>query len=473
MLPAPPAFVNVRWHGGYLETFYSVTDMGFGSGLWSSRPATTATSRCAPRGKLKMSSPSDWIDVQTGYGAKGDGTTDDTVAIQNALNAAVPGQTVYFPYGVYVTSAPLVVRTGGVVLLGPLPAQQSGYGSGAGTQYTLGPVHDYGAVLKPRSSWAKGGAVSPAVILLDNHANSGTYTKNTVRNLWVNGANLPAGTLVHGVAAYGNVRAAKFENLGVIVLPSGTLSNGIYMQYDPANAVEPSGINVTQCLVQYTGGNGIQGHFNDSTLSRCHCQVCGLAPGADSKTGSAFSFHAFDGQGSSIRLTDCRGDLSRNGYYVDLWSAEIMDGVQMVNCSSERNEWNGFNIVNSSATMSPSIVHLANCYAEGDGVNGFAGGGNNAGFRIAGRTAVVMSNCSVFVTTRDVAAGCPNYGVITAFNPRAGYVPNLVSFRGGFVNAKTAIIKKIAVPARSDIDVWTYTGGQWDAGRALTRLTTF
>jgi hypothetical protein len=53
------------------------------------------------------------------YGAKGDGATDDTTAIQNAINAAKVqaqnrGGTVYFPPGDYLISAPLVLpRTGG------------------------------------------------------------------------------------------------------------------------------------------------------------------------------------------------------------------------------------------------------------------------------------------------------------------------------------------------------------------------
>ncbi len=42
--------------------------------------------------------PSGAIDV-TRYGAKGDGATDNTQAIQNALNAARPGQTVFIPAG--------------------------------------------------------------------------------------------------------------------------------------------------------------------------------------------------------------------------------------------------------------------------------------------------------------------------------------------------------------------------------------
>ncbi len=36
------------------------------------------------------------------FGAKGDGITDDTIAIQKAIDSAQPGQTVFFPNGKYV-----------------------------------------------------------------------------------------------------------------------------------------------------------------------------------------------------------------------------------------------------------------------------------------------------------------------------------------------------------------------------------
>lgn len=54
----------------------------------------------------------------TEFGAKGDGATDDTVAIQNAINTAGPGGVVFFPRGVYLISNTLLVSNDGMLLEG-------------------------------------------------------------------------------------------------------------------------------------------------------------------------------------------------------------------------------------------------------------------------------------------------------------------------------------------------------------------
>src|SRR5262252_9133509 len=53
------------------------------------------------------------------YGAKGDGVTDDTAAIQAALNA-IPanGGTVYFPTGSYLISSRLTPTISGTTFMG-------------------------------------------------------------------------------------------------------------------------------------------------------------------------------------------------------------------------------------------------------------------------------------------------------------------------------------------------------------------
>jgi hypothetical protein len=57
-----------------------------------------------------------WVDVTT-YGATGDGTTDDTTAIQAAIDAAPAGSVVYFPDGTY-KSDNIDIPTTGITLQG-------------------------------------------------------------------------------------------------------------------------------------------------------------------------------------------------------------------------------------------------------------------------------------------------------------------------------------------------------------------
>ena len=77
-----------------------------------------------------------WVDVK-GYGAKGDGTTDDTAAIQAAIDAA--SGAVLFPSGIYAISDSLVLRSA-TTYLGP-----------QGGTFITGEEHPsvgYGAALK-------------------------------------------------------------------------------------------------------------------------------------------------------------------------------------------------------------------------------------------------------------------------------------------------------------------------------------
>jgi parallel beta-helix repeat protein len=62
------------------------------------------------QGNTTIQGPRPWIDVRA-YGAKGDGSTIDTVAIQNAFNAIpFPGGQIFFPAGLYRLNAPITVN---------------------------------------------------------------------------------------------------------------------------------------------------------------------------------------------------------------------------------------------------------------------------------------------------------------------------------------------------------------------------
>lgn len=91
--------------------------------------------------KLTWTPRSDWVSVQS-YGALGlGGTTDDTVAIQSALNyasaARYPGPwTVYFPPGTYNISQTLVWSTGTNWTGGTTGATMLGCGNGTTLNWT-------------------------------------------------------------------------------------------------------------------------------------------------------------------------------------------------------------------------------------------------------------------------------------------------------------------------------------------------
>jgi hypothetical protein len=54
-----------------------------------------------------------WVNAKTGFGAKGDGKTDDTKALQSALNAAAKGtvnSTLYLPAGTYIIIGTLSIN---------------------------------------------------------------------------------------------------------------------------------------------------------------------------------------------------------------------------------------------------------------------------------------------------------------------------------------------------------------------------
>ena len=63
--------------------------------------------------------------VVTDYGAKGDGVTDDSNAIQSAINDTLPGGTVFFPAGTYM----LGTAHGPPIVYSPAQAAQSGVAS--------------------------------------------------------------------------------------------------------------------------------------------------------------------------------------------------------------------------------------------------------------------------------------------------------------------------------------------------------
>ncbi len=378
------------------------------------------------------------------YGARGDGSADDTAAIRSAIAMAQQnayGGVVYLPIGQYVVTAPLVVTRSDILILGSGPlATMGGAGQSDGNCTTI----------KPATRWAQGAVSQPACILFDAVTAGTDLNRCGVERLTILGSNLPPGTQMHGIATYGYVGA--FSVTGCIV---GSIANKSSSGITNTTNYWPTaqGNSIIRNLVQNVGGDGFDLASGDLTMEHCHAQVCG---------GNGISITSKAGD---TRIANCRSDLSGlNGFYINVPFGQYLGMVQLANCSTQRNMENGIMIVNTtSGKISP--VYLTGCVFQGDGRNG----SSNAGIRLSGPVMATITGCGVHVNTVDVHSGVPLYAVTVASDGISP--PVMLSMLGGFYNAITAFCDKIDAPVTSDIRVYTYAGCQWNYNKTPTLTT--
>ncbi|MGB7264877.1 MAG: glycosyl hydrolase family 28-related protein [Terracidiphilus sp.] len=378
------------------------------------------------------------------YGARGDGSADDTAAIRSAIAAAQQnayGGVVYLPVGQYVVTAPLVVTKSDILILGSGPlATMGGAGYNDGNCTTI----------KPAAKWAQAGASQPACILFDAVTAGAGVNRCGVERLTILGSNLPPERQMHGIATYGYVGA--FSVTGCIV---GSIANRSSSGITNTTTYAPTaqGNSIIRNLVQNVGGDGFDLASGDLTMEHCHAQVCG---------GNGISITTKAGD---TRLANCRSDLSgRNGFYINVPFGQYLGMVQLANCSTQRNMENGIMIANTaSGKISP--VYLTGCVFQGDGRSG----SGYAGIRLSGPVMATITGCGVHFNTVDVRAGVPLYAITVASDGISP--PVMLSMLGGFYNAVTAFCEKINAPVTSDIRVYSYVGSQWNYDKTPTLTT--
>jgi hypothetical protein len=391
-----------------------------------------------------VSAPERGIYNVKDYGAHGDGSTDDTSAIQSAIAAAqqnMYGGVVYLPVGQYIVTAPLIVTKSDVLILGAGPlATMGGAGQSDGKCTTI----------KPAAKWAQGGASQPACILFDAVTAGIGVNRCGVERLTILGSNLPSATQMHGVATYGPVGA--FSVTGCII---GSIANksSSGITNTPGYWPTAQGNSIIRNLVQSVGGDGYNLASGDLTMEHCHAQVCG---------GNGISITARAGD---TRVANCRSDLSGlNGFYVNVPFGQYLGMVQLANCSTQRNIENGIMIVNTtSGKISP--VYLTGCVFQGDGRSG----ASSAGIRLSGPVMATITGCGVHIDTVDIHSGVPLHSITVASDGVSP--PVMLSMLGGFYNAITAFCDKIDAPLTSDIRIYTYIGSQWNYDKT-PKLTT-
>ncbi|MGW2371651.1 glycosyl hydrolase family 28-related protein [Kitasatospora sp. NPDC001683] len=317
----------------------------------------------------------DWLNVmEPPYGAKGDGVTDDTAAIQNALNAAPIGGTVYLPPppANYAVSAPLTIPPQ-VRLLG----------------WTGTHIDATTCTIKPVASFT-----GAAVLLLLDQTTGGYALPNVdahIANLTIDGSNL-TGTTIDGIQAQGYVHGLTIDNVQIRSMPNhgiATVSNA---------SGTPYSWRVTRVVANACLGYGFSISMTDSTWMDVQAIGCGksgwyLGPNANSHFLSCRAeWNAYDG----FTITGSTGSGAGSG------------GCTFVSCSTDRNAYHGVNI---NAT-GPTPLIFTGLLLRRDGrsstTSGYAGICVNSGSTVP----VIVNGATVFPGTNDDNTGnaSPQYG---------------------------------------------------------------
>lgn len=200
------------------------------------------------------------------FGAKGDGTTDDTTAIQNALNTGNP---VYMPPGSYPISNTLRMAVYGQILYGA--------GMGESTVVYRTQLKWVGASGGTMISFWNGSTVSPLV-----------YSECSVRDMYINGnslANRGIEIYKEGLTGGGGSWRALIFRVGISGVSGGANSTAIYAGAGTSND-NANDFIISACYL-YGSAYGIQSGGAVCTLSN-HTTIQGMTTAGISATAGSF-----------------------------------------------------------------------------------------------------------------------------------------------------------------------------------------
>ncbi|MGW7100419.1 glycerophosphodiester phosphodiesterase family protein [Streptomyces sp. NPDC054838] len=321
-----------------------------------------------------------WINV-TDRGAKGDGATNDTAALQAALNACPPGGIVYLPRGVYRTAAPLSIPPG-VILQGSHANLASGVS-----------MSDPACYIQPLASF-----VGSAVIVLKDQA-SGAYSsvssEQRINDVMIDGSTLDASKPVDGISASGDVRNAVIRNVTLRKMSAnGIVTSGV-------DNVFPSNWRLHSVVVDSCRGSGMSlSRLTGLTMIACQAISC---------WGSGFVLSNL----ANSQISSCRAELNGGHgiYLTGAWGNGAGSGGMLLDsCSTDRNFGDGTRIDATGAAPITISGHMA----RRDGRNGGSGGGNYAGLAVLGATTPLIVDtisCYPGVDDNGTGSSSPQFGI--------------------------------------------------------------
>ena len=273
------------------------------------------------------------------YGVKGDGVTDDTVAIQAALDAAaahLSGAELFFPAGVYIVSAPLVMGDNTIIRGVPFASVIRAVYAGSGAQCIL------------KNDWANGNTgLGFQDITFDR---SGAYGEhgillNGVDGLYTRGLRIVGVPSVTsggmGISSIGPPTRLESKNLDIEMHVSNGVNFGLQLGY------------VTNAVVR--------GTFDD-----CYREAIGIEPEAGnfarniSVLGAACTTGATDASSSQTGVV-----------VVTESSGGTIEGVSIMGVTVRNTNAVAGNINNAFTVLGGKGVVFSGCVAQGMNGTGF------------------------------------------------------------------------------------------------------
>ncbi|WP_329390279.1 glycosyl hydrolase family 28-related protein [Streptomyces sp. NBC_01716] len=329
----------------------------------------------------QLPTSTDWLIVTT-YGAEGDATHDDTMAIQAAIDACQPGGIVYFPHGVYKTTATLDLKSG-VTLLGSHANMMLGPGMTDA---------DFACYIQPAVPFDGTSVIQ--IIGEDDGEHPAISGEQRLTNLMFDGSQL-TGSSIDGLYARGNVQNVVLENVTIRQMPN----NGLVTA--DADDVFPYSWRLRHVMVDNCHANGVLLTGNtDLTLDDVQvigCWAQGIVL-TNCTNGQLASCRTEWNGSHGYHITGAWGDWAGSG------------GMQMTGCSTDRNGQHGVLI---DATGNGPIL-IEGLMTRRDGRNGGTGGGGYAGLAVAAATMPIVATgvtCYPGVDDGGASTSSPEYGL--------------------------------------------------------------
>ncbi|GAA1978777.1 glycosyl hydrolase family 28-related protein [Kitasatospora viridis] len=318
-----------------------------------------------------------WVSPRD-FGAKADGVSDDTAALQAALNVCPKGGTVYLLPAVYRTSAPLYI-----------PPSVTLLGSHANIEQQAADVVPATA-LRPLPIFSGNAVVRIVDQVMGSY--SELSREQQICDLTIDGRDLAASPAVDGVQLAGNVQGVQVRGLNI----QRVSGHGLRSVVDAFGANTPIGLRAQRVVVYKAALDGfnLASPLNSTFVD---CESLGA-------TGNGWSLSNPGG----ATLSACRSGWSgKDGFLI----APGLGPVGLVGCTTDRSNQHGIRIVAGDG----SVVNLSGCRLYRDGRNNGAGGGGGwAGL------AVISTTCPVVADGLTVTVGADDSSTSGGISPQYG-----------------------------------------------------